>query len=233
MQIGKDDQQIKQTSNQNNSKTTEVKRFKLPEVKIDWEKYFQEQFTCKTDAIYAPKPLSTETKIREITPVKNIDQIISDCQVKCTKNFNVKKNLFHGSAKDLNKCLQGTPLEGKGQIFLDAQEKFGVNALFLMSIAKVESNYGEAPARDKFGIHKFNISGLKKRGGGYQNNPTYENCVDSCASSMKRLYFNKRPKALETIEQIKTQYCPGNPKWVNKIVQEMNNLQQQILSSYA
>ncbi len=178
---------------------------------------------CKNDATYvAPK---------DIPMVKDPEAVLADLQVKWNKNAKVKDSLFHGSAQDLNKCLQGTPLEGLGQAFLDAQEKYGVNALLLMSIAKVESGYGVDPARDKTGVHKYNISGLKKRSGGYQNNESYAQCVDSCASSLKRLYFNAKP-VRATIDQIRKQYCPGNPKWATEVAAEMNRLSGLIMSNY-
>jgi len=183
-----------------------------------------QKFICENDATYvAPK---------EIQMVRNPDAVIADLQVKWNKNTKVKDQLFHGTAQDLNKCLKGTPLDGLGQAFLDAQEKYGVNALLLMSITKVESSYGEKPAKDKAGVHKYNVSGLKKRGGGYQNNESYAQCIDSCASSLKRLYFNAKP-VRATILQINKQYCPGNLKWSVDVATEMNRLSNEIMSNYA
>ncbi|MCM1338084.1 MAG: hypothetical protein NC191_00250 [Muribaculaceae bacterium] len=182
-----------------------------------------EHLKCQNDATYVAS--------KEIPMIRNHDEIIADLQVMWTKNAKVKDQLFHGTAEDLNTCLKGTKLEGLGQTFIDAQEKYGVNAILLMSIAKVESGLGNAPAKDKKGIHKYNISGLKKRSGGYQDNTSYEQCVDSCASSLRRLYFNAKP-ARATLEQIRKNYCPGNLKWSSDVAKEMNNFLQTISTKY-
>ena len=59
-------------------------------------------------------------------------------KAKVTKNTNITTK-FDGTAEDLNKYLADTPLKGLGQHFIDVQEKYGVNALFLMGIIKTES----------------------------------------------------------------------------------------------
>lgn len=143
------------------------------------------------------------------------------------KNFNVTGELFDGGVEDLNKLLKDTPMKGQGQAFLDAQEKYGINALFLMSITKVESGYGKNPARGT----KYNVAGLKTRSGKYQQHKNYAASVDSLASSLKRLYINSSKK-LVTVEKIKTQYCPGNKTWSKEICNEMNVLSRKIMEIY-
>jgi hypothetical protein len=197
-------------------------------------------FECKADKTAIAIKKIPILKFQKIKPEKEIrldrtnEELLNNLQTKVTSNYNVQDNLFKGTAQDLNECLKGTKLAGSGQAFLDAQKKYGVNALFLMSIVKAESNYGEAPAKDrKTGtVHKYNVAGLKKRSGGYQEHSSYAECINSCASSLKRLYFNKSPKALVTINQIHNQYCLGNKKWTKEICDEMNRLSSKILKQY-
>jgi hypothetical protein len=118
-----------------------------------------------------------------------------------------------------------------GQIFINAQNKYGVNALFLMSIASVESKYGKHPAKGAT-VCQYNIMGLKTGSGKYQDNKSYAECVDSGASSLQRLYFNKKPTGLVTVRQIHDQYCKGNAKWTKEICDEMNRLSSTILEQY-
>lgn len=165
----------------------------------------------------------------EITMDGNGEAVIDSLSQNYNSNFNVTKNLFKGSAADLNQYLAGTKMAGQGAALLEAQEKYGVNALFLMAIIKTESGYGNAPARDKYGVKPFNVAGLKKRGGGYQNNASYEACIDSLGSSLKRLYLNS---GKVTVEKIRKTFCPGNRKWSGEVVGEMKNISSDILQQY-
>lgn len=137
-----------------------------------------------------------------------------------TKNFNVAKNLFKGTAEDLNACLANTKLKGQGQVFLDAQEKYGINALFLMSIAKVESGYGNKTPKGK----PHNIVGAIG-----QNYKSYEECIDKLGNNLKKNYFSKN---LTTIDKIRSKYCKTNTTWPNKISKEMERLSNIIRKRY-
>lgn len=174
-------------------------------------------------------PLADILRARDIEMSGNIEAVIESLSQNYNKNFNVTTTLFKGKAADLDKYLEGTKMAGKGAAFLEAQEKYGVNALFLMAITQAESGYGNAPARDKRGIKPYNVAGLKKAGGGYQNNASYEACIDSLGSSLKRLYFRS---GKVTVEKIRKTFCPGNPKWTAKVVNEMKNISSHILKNY-
>lgn len=213
-------------NNPNKQSCNNMQNLKLLRNVFDNYKIPQQEYICENDATYV-----APAQVKEIHIVGRSDAVIRDCQINWNRNTKIKGQLFHGSANDLNSCLKGTKLEGMGQAFIDAQEKYGVNALFLMAIAKVESSYGKAPAEDKSGVHKYNIAGLKKRGGGYQNNESYEQCINSCASSLKRLYFNAKP-ARNTLLEINRLYCSGNLKWSSKIAEEMNRLTNIISKNY-
>jgi hypothetical protein len=195
-------------------------------------------FECKADITAIAIKKVPLLKFQKLEPEKEIsldrtnDELLDSLQTKVTSNYNVQDNLFKGTAQDLNECLKGTKLEGLGQTFIDAQNKYGVNALFLMSIVKVESKYGEAPAKElKTGIvHKYNVAGLKKRGGGYQEHSSYAECINSCAKTLQKLYFKQLK--LVTIDEIRSAFCPGNKKWTVKVYDEMNNLSSKILEKY-
>ncbi len=165
----------------------------------------------------------------EINLNGNGEAVIDSLEQNYGSNFNVTKHLFAGTAADLNKYLEGTKMAGQGEAFLKAQEKYGVNALFLMAIVNAESGYGNAPARDKKGTKPYNVAGLKKAGGGYQNNASYEACIDSLGSALKRLYFRN---GKVTVEKIRRTFCPGNAKWTGKVSDEMKNISSHILRDY-
>ena len=146
--------------------------------------------------------------------------------------YNVTKNLYNGSAEYLDKCLKGTKLEGKGQMFLDAQEKYGINAVFLMSIVKEESGYGAAPAKERNGVvHKYNIAGLKTGkkvvGHVYQDNESYEACIESLCKNLHKYYISRKKT---TIGSIQTVYAPGNTKWAEKVAKSMGEIAKHIMN---
>lgn len=174
-------------------------------------------------------PLAEALTEREIQMYGNGEEVINSVSQVYNKNFNVTKNLFAGSAADLDKCLEGTKMAGNGAAFLDAQKKYGVNALFLMAIVEEESGYGAAPAKDKSGIKRYNVAGLKKKGGGYQNNSSYSDCIDSLGSMLQRLYFKNGRMTVEKIRQL---YCRGNLRWAGEIVKNMKNISSEILRQY-
>ncbi len=70
-------------------------------------------------------------------------------------------------------------MAGKGQAFIDAQNKYGVNAAILMSIAFLESGYGTSNfARERnnlFGLAAYDIN---------PNNATYFDSVEACIDYM-------------------------------------------------
>lgn len=133
-------------------------------------------------------------------------------------NTNVTTKLFEGTAEDLDKCLEKTKLKGQGQAFLDAQNKYGINALFLMSIAKVESGYGAKPKTYcKYNV--FGVSGQKPK--------SYADGIDKLCQNLKKNYL---PKG-KTIEKIRDIYCSANVTWPREVAKEMNNLTKQINSN--
>ena len=131
-------------------------------------------------------------------------------------NTNVTTKLFEGTAEDLEKCLEKTKLKGQGQAFLYAQNKYGINALFLMSIAKVESGYGAKPKT----YCKYNVVGAVG-----QKPTSYAACIDSLGRNLNKNYVTK---GHTTIARIRDKYCNSNKVWPKLIAEEMNNLNNQI-----
>ncbi len=62
------------------------------------------------------------------------------------------------TVEDLDRFLRSTALGGTGQVFLEAEANFGVNARFLVGLAAVESAFGASePARSRHNL--FGIAG--------------------------------------------------------------------------
>jgi len=190
------------------------------------------QLVCQPDALRVDNTqikLAAESSKFE-KPQKKITTPKIPTNYKST--FDVTKNMFNGTVEDLNNRLKGTKLEGKGQMFIDAQKKYGINALFLLSIVKCESGYGNAPAVEPNGsVHKYNIAGLKsgKKSPRYINPSSYEDCIESLCKNLHKHYISKGKTTIGSIAKI---YAPGNIKWTPKTIDAMSDLAKAIVKDY-
>lgn len=203
--------------------------FRLPIDQKQIGDYLKEGYVAQPDALKVDK-----TKVQIAAELDKKEYKIPTIPTKYPLNFDITKNLFNGKAEDLNRCLVGTKLAGKGQLFLDAQKKYGINAVFLMSIAKKESGFGAAAAKEKTGVvHKYNIAGLttgsKIPGHRFQNPSSYAACVDSLCQNLQKHYISKKHT---TISSIQTIYAPGNTTWATAIKNTMGELSTTIMKPY-
>ena len=133
-------------------------------------------------------------------------------------NVNVKTNLTQPSnvtEEELNLILDNTPLKGTGKDFLDAEKKYGVNAMFMVSVAGVESGYGNAPAKHT----KYNFSGRKKLSGGFLEFKNFSDSIDSFGAYIQRRYTRSGKTTVQKVQQ--GGYNP-NAAWGTRIVNEWN-----------
>lgn len=59
------------------------------------------------------------------------------------------------SAEEVEKMLEGTNLSGLGSAFVRAEKEEGVNALYMLGLACLESNYGKS----NFAVERNNLYG--------------------------------------------------------------------------
>ena len=152
---------------------------------------------------------SNKTKIRTSLQ-KRIDR----------NNFDVTTK-FQGTVADLNFILKDTKLKGLGKNFLQAQEKYGVNALFMIAIAQKESTWGKfTPEKNP-----YNFAGL-----GIKNIKSFADCVDKLAQTLSgKNYFQAQPSK-KTPSKIAPTYCPPKAaEWSRDVTKFMNNYQQKLL----
>ena len=123
------------------------------------------------------------------------------------------------TAENLDKHLGGV-LEGKGELFKQAEEKYNVNALFLVAVAMFESGNGtSARARNK-----KNCFGL--RGKSFE---TIDECIDYTAmilSSDTGYYYGRKKY---TIEKVGKTYAPvwdnpNNKRWIPSVISFMKKV---------
>lgn len=98
------------------------------------------------------------------------------------------------TVEQANLILTGTGLEGLGQGFVDAEEKHGVNAYYLMAHAAWESSWGKSElAQTKnnlFGFTAYDASPTKSA----TQFKTKEDCIDIVAGYVKTHYLSENGK---------------------------------------
>lgn len=125
----------------------------------------------------------------------------------------------------INNRLQGTALEGLGGAFKRAEEKYGVNALFLVSLAMHESNVGRSRiARDKnnlFGFQAYDRSPYSSAG----RFMSKEACIDHVAGYISRNYLSPSGKYFHgySIESMNVCYATDK-NWSRGIKARLNQL---------
>ena len=128
--------------------------------------------------------------------------------------------------------LKGTPLEGLGRYFIEAEIEYGVNAVFLLSLAILESGWGRsAIARDKnnlFGFGSYDASP-------YRSSRTFSSkraCILYVARFIKENYLTESGKYFHgyTLADVNKRYS-SDPNWWRKVGSLMQSINQKIIDS--
>lgn len=146
-------------------------------------------------------------------PKKNVDN--SPKVAKPSVKMDVTKTLYKGSSEFLDMFLGDGKLKGQGKTFLKAQEKYGVNAIFLIAIAQLESATGKSDL-----ARKNNNFGGMRSGKRWLKFKTPEEGIDKLAENLKRRYIDD---GLVTIDKIHKRYAEDK-NWANIVVSKMDNM---------
>ena len=115
---------------------------------------------------------------------------------------------YKGTAEDLNNYLKGKGvLEGKGQAFIDAQNKYGISASVLVGIAMNESAEGKSDlAKNKNNIGGVRVANSKE----FRSFDSVEACIDNMGSFLKSGYVENGGHPLTKLYQANAKYCPAS-----------------------
>lgn len=130
-------------------------------------------------------------------------------------DMDVTKTLYKGSPEFLDMFLGDAKLKGQGKTFLKAQEKYGINAVFLIAIAQLES----ATGKSDLARNNNNFGGMRS-GKRWLKFKTPEEGIDKLAENLKRKYVDD---GLVTIDKIHARYAE-DARWANIVVSKMDNM---------
>lgn len=150
------------------------------------------------------------------------ERIRASLQKSMDKNTFDVTTKFEGTAADLDLILKNTKLKCLGKNFLEAQERYGVNALFMIAIAQKESTWGKfTPEKNP-----YNFAGL-----GIKHIRSFADCVDKLAKTLSGKNYLQAKPPKKTPSKIAPTYCPPKAAiWSTDVTKYMNNYRKRLLS---
>lgn len=117
------------------------------------------------------------------------------------------------TAETLELAISGTGLEGLGQAYIDGENAYHINAIFLLSVTALESGWGESP----LAVKKNNVSGFRA----YDSNPydsatTFVTKSDSILRTSEVLSKEYVDFGLQSIDEIGNKYA-SDTEWASKV----------------
>lgn len=155
---------------------------------------------------------TNEVPRRELIPEPEVKEPV-DVYIEPTLNFNDVTELSGTNSYSLNLILEDTWLAGYGDLFYELEQEHGVNAMFAIGNAILETGW----QGDSYKATKYNnIFGLT-------------NCRFESKDECIEYYFNLIDthyvgKGYRSMSEINKKYCPPNPKWCYGIESIANTL---------
>lgn len=172
----------------------------------------------KVNGVLRGEVESLENKMKEVLPTS-----IGDLHFN-PNNLNEKSN---ANVARLNEMLKGTGLQGLGSSYKKAEEEYGVNAIFLISLTAEESAWGKSRrAREDNNISGFEVYNDSAKGARF--NSKHESIMTT-GKLLGNLYLNTNGKYYKgnDIYSVNKTYCPVNGySWSNNIIKIANKLME-------
>lgn len=147
------------------------------------------------------------------------------------------------TAEQINQFIEtkypNSSLRGQGQVFLDAQERYGISALVMLGICGAETTYGtRGNARNgKYNIVNIQREGYNGTGERWKQYTSAEECIMDLAKKLKNNFVDSPGKGkvahLTKLYQIGPKYCPAretpkNANWAKNVQSEIDKISQSI-----
>ena len=197
--------------------------------------FFNSRFyTSSQEEVY-----STLKEKYGIAVVQTTPDIISDAISEKTSENQIQKNLTlsvnsdlrvasNVTSEEIDNMLEGTKLHGLGSAFVEAEQKYGVNALYMMGLACLESGFGNSAFAQK----RNNLYGWNAVDSNPNNASTFKNKKEATlyvASKLQSNYLTEGGVYYEgySPRAVDVHYCTDKAH-ADKIVNIVNNLLQKL-----
>ena len=197
--------------------------------------FFNSRFyTSSQEEVY-----STLKEKYGIAVVQTTPDIISDAISEKTSENQIQKNLTlsvnsdlrvasNVTSEEIDKMLEGTKLHGLGSAFVEAEQKYGVNALYMMGLACLESGFGNSAFAQK----RNNLYGWNAVDSNPNNASSFTSKKEATlyvASKLQSNYLTEGGVYYEgySPRAVDVHYCTDKAH-ADKIVNIVNNLLQKL-----
>lgn len=155
---------------------------------------------------------------KQLNTYKEKEKQQKEASKKSVAKFNPSdvRVLSGATPETLNKLLEGTWLEGHGQVFYDNEQKYGVNALFSMGNAILETGWN---GDNWLAKNKNNIYGLNTT----KYFESYEHCINHWFELISEHYVGEGYTSMNSIQK---KYCPPNSQWDEDITGVVSRLRK-------
>lgn len=110
--------------------------------------------------------------------------------------------------REIDDCI----FSGTGDSFVEVEETYGINGIYLLTIFTNESSFGEK------NIRANNAAGIKI-GGKYTSFDSINDCILYLGKLLKT--YDEKYKR-DTFSEIGDRYCPGNQDWIDDNIDVCN-----------
>ena len=197
--------------------------------------FFNSRFyTSSQEEVY-----STLKEKYGVAVVQTTPDVISDAISEKTSENQIQKNLTLSVNSDLRVAsnvtpeeidlmLEGTKLHGLGSAFVEAEQKYGVNALYMMGLACLESGFGNSAFAQK----RNNLYGWNAVDSNPNNASSFTSKKEATlyvASKLQSNYLTEGGAYYEgySARAVDVHYCTDKAH-ADKIVNIVNNLLQKL-----
>lgn len=173
---------------------------------------------------------------QEVLPINDQEVVIAkELPIRIISHDNRTKEVFYFNTKDVSmtsnlvgvedmkKMLAGTELESLAEAFIELEDKYGVNAIFVASIACVESGYGRSNIAQNYN----NITSIMKRDGSPVYFDSKYECLEYTYKLLNNHYIDPNGNYYNGlgVYDINELYCPDdNYHWANTVTAVMDRL---------
>lgn len=191
-------------------------------------------YTTSQEEVY-----STLKEKYGVAVVQTTPDVISDAISEKTSENQIQKNLTlsvnsdlrvasNVTSEEIDKMLEGTKLHGLGSAFVEAEQKYGVNALYMMGLACLESGFGNSAFAQK----RNNLYGWNAVDSNPNNASTFSSPKEATlyvASKLQSNYLTEGGVYYEgySPRAVDVHYCTDKAH-ADKIVNIVNNLLQKL-----
>ncbi len=135
-------------------------------------------------------------------------------------NLREKSNL---SKEQIYNMLEGSNLQELADEYYEMEQKYNVNAIFLMALNMEESGHGSS----SLAVNNNNLGGIKSRYGGYASFDSWDSCLEYIASLIDEMYLTETGPYYNgtSIYGVNVKYCIGG-NWA----ENLNTIANELLS---